>query len=185
MATIKDCFSLRSLIEASVRVFLFPEEHRIPGKSDELDPSGEILRGVNAKAINASILLGRIFKETSGRAITHLAVGTGPGAYDISDPPDVVSNTRLAGELTRVPVLFTNYVDGSGDVTLTNTNTVDLTFSFGLSEAVGTLVEMGMFGGPGADLANGGLITNYKVFTPFVKPSDRIMYIVWRLRFNI
>lgn len=185
MTIIRDCFSLRSLIEASVRVFLFPEGHRVPCNSRELDLSGEVTRGENAKAVNASVLLARIFKETAGRAITHLAVGTGPGAYDISDPPEVVTNTRLVGELARTPILFTNYVDGSGDVTLENTNTVDLTFSFGFSEAVGTLVEMGMFGGPGADTTNGGLITNYKVFLPFAKPSDRIMYVVWRLRFNI
>lgn len=167
----------------------------VAGAVGEEDLQGEVLEGwelestpieaFNVRAISAGLLFAGLLKDINERPISHLAVGTGPAAYDIGDPPEAVANTRLVAELDRASLLFTNYVDGSGDPTIVKTNTVDLTFKFDTGEAVGTLVEMGLFGSTGADVANGGIITNYKAFAPFAKPSDRIMYVTWRIRFNI
>ena len=195
MPSARDTFRLSDLIEGRVRVRLFkrqpgatyvmgpPEEpHVIEDVAlDWESPEGDL----NAKAVNATLVLSGLFKDPSERAVRHLAVGTGPGSYNPADPPDIVTNEILTAELFRAPILFTNYVNGSGDPVLTKTNTVDLVFRFDFGEAVGTLEEMGLFGGSESVGRNTGLITNYKVFTPFVKASDRIMYVTWRIRFNI
>lgn len=195
MPSARDSFSISHFIEGQLQVQLYRKQPgaltRIgppwkPFWAVDLVPEDEpVDLGMNAKAVTAAVLIAALFKDPAAKAVTHLAVGTGPGLYDPGSPPDVVANTILEAELFRTPLLFSNFVDSGGDPTLEQTNTVDLVFRFDFAEAVGTLEEMGLFGGTGASERNGGLITNYKTFTPFVKASDRVMYVTWRLRFNI
>lgn len=152
---------------------------------EDVEWAEEVVSNSNVLASNITLLLATLIKDSNAKNITHLAVGTGPGAYPISTPPPFVSNEKLVAELIRKPINFTNYVDSGGDPTLTVTNTVDLTTIFDTGEAVGTLEEMGLFGGQGAENANGGYISNYKTFTPFSKPSDRLMVVTWRIRFTL
>lgn len=152
---------------------------------DNVEWAEEVAQEDNVLALNVTLLLATFIKDANAKNITHLAVGTGPAAYDYASPPASVANERLAGELIRKPIRFTNFVDGSGDPTLDTTSTVDLTAVFDTTEAVGTLEEMGLFGGEGAENANGGYITNYKTFIPFAKPSNRVMVVTWRIRFTL
>ena len=113
-----------------------------------------------------------------------LAVGTGALGWDLQNPPAETANeTQLFNELTRKTFLSVNYVDGLGNVSLTRTNIVDFLTTFLEAEAVGPLVEMGLFGGNNALNTNGGTMINAKNFAVVNKSSTSQLSILWRLTF--
>jgi len=113
-----------------------------------------------------------------------LAVGTGALGWDLQNPPPETSNlTVLYSELLRKPFASKTYVDGSGNPTGTRTNIVDFLTTFLETEAVGPLVEMGLFGGTGSLSAGGGTRVNAKHFKVINKPSTSQMSCLWRLTF--
>ena len=116
--------------------------------------------------------------------ILTLAVGTGDPGWDLQNPPAETANqTILESELTRKTFASKTYVDGAGNPTVTRTNVVDFTTTFLEAEAVGPLVEMGLFGGTGATATNGGTMINYKTLAVLNKSATSKLTIVWRLTF--
>lgn len=113
-----------------------------------------------------------------------LAVGTGGLGWDLQNPPvATVSQTQLENELDRNIFSDVTYVDGLGVPTITRTNIVDFSTTFGPSEANGALVEMGLFGGTNSTAAVSGTMLNYKTFPVLNKASGSTLTIVWRLTF--
>ena len=113
-----------------------------------------------------------------------LAVGTGDVGWDLQNPPAETANqTILESELIRKTFSAKTYIDGSGNPTVTRTNVIDFTTTYLEAEAVGPLVEMGLFGGNGALVTDGGTMINYKTMSVINKPSTSKLIIVWRLTF--
>ena len=117
--------------------------------------------------------------------ILTLAVGTGDGFFDLQNPPaPTASQTLLEGELARKIFADKTYVNtGTLLPTATRTNIIDLTTTFLEAEAVGPLVEMGLFAGTGALSTNSGTMINYITFSVINKPSTSELSIIWRLTF--
>ena len=116
--------------------------------------------------------------------ILTLAVGTGAIGWDLQNPPAETANlTVLYSELARKEFSAKTYVDGSGNPTVTRTNIIDLTTTYLESEAVGPLVEMGLFGGTGSLSTGGGTRVNAKHFPVINKPSTSQLSCLWRLTF--
>lgn len=117
--------------------------------------------------------------------IMTLAVGTGDTGWDLQNPPAETANqTLLETELERKTFADKTYIDPtSGNPTVTRTNIVDFTTTYLETEAVGPLVEMGLFGGNGATATNGGTMINYLTFAVINKVSTSQLSIVWRLTF--
>ena len=138
---------------------------------------------------DASLLMAQLMKENSGvPGIMALAMGTGDIGWDLQNPPiATASASALVNEIDRAvsPIgLTSTYIDtGTLLPTPTRTNIVDFESTFGETEAVGTLVEMGLFGGTGAVSALGGTMVNYHTFPVWNKPSSSTLTIVWRLTF--
>jgi len=116
--------------------------------------------------------------------ILTLAVGTGDVGWDLQNPPSATANeTQLYTELRRKTFSSKNYVDNLGSPSATRTNIIDFQTTFAESEAVGPLVEMGLFGGVGALNSNGGTMINALNFPVINKPSTSNLSILWRLTF--
>lgn len=125
--------------------------------------------------------------------IRTLAVGTGNWT-DLQNPPaETSAQTQLFAELARKSFANVTYVDSiSGLPSTDRTNIVDFTTTFLETEAVGPLVEMGLFGGSyhlndgtggNATATNGGTMINYKTFLVINKPATSKLTITWRLTF--
>lgn len=158
-----------------------------------LDPrTGEsevVYRANNAFGSEFSSLLATWVHSPNTPTITHMAVGVGPvpGSYNPSSPPASVAYTQLVSEISRKAITYRSYIDEFGAETVTPEPRVQLTAEFGPDEAVGDIVELGMFGGLNAANPNGGFLTNYKATTvgSIVKASGKTMIIGWRLLFTL
>jgi hypothetical protein len=141
----------------------------------------------------ASILIARLLAmgqasaDPTGPAhgLWVLAVGTGKPTWDPKNPPAATpAQTTLEAELSRKRFSSVTFIktDGSGLPATTVTNIVDFQTVFNESEAVGPLMEMGMFGGD-ADvmIANSGNMVNYRTIAVINKPNSATMSIVFRL----
>jgi len=116
--------------------------------------------------------------------IVTLAVGTGAPGWDILNPPAETSDlTVLYSELSRKQFSSKTYVDSLFNPSATRTNIVDFTTLFDYADANGPLVEMGLFGGNGALLPNGGTRINAKHFSVQNKTVASQLTILWRLVF--
>lgn len=122
--------------------------------------------------------------DTAVPGIQTLAVGTGDVSWDLQNPPAETANqTLLESELIRKTFSAKTYIDGSGNPTVSRTNVIDFTTTYLEAEAVGPLVEMGLFGGTNATSTNGGTMINYKTCAVINKPSTSKLIVVWRLTF--
>lgn len=125
------------------------------------------------------------------KGIMTLAVGTGGSGWDLQNPnPPQPTDQQLEAELIRKLFIDKTYVDNLGVPTLTRTNIIDFTTTFFESEAVGPLVEMGLFAGnhpqvgsADSTVPNGGTMINHKTFPVINKPSTSQLTIVYRLTF--
>jgi len=141
----------------------------------------------------ASFLMAQLMKEYGGTStipvsyvpgIFVLAVGTGDPGWDLQNPPiATAAQTLLVNELDRKRFSRTYYVDDLGVESLTRTHIVDFETTFNDTEAVGALVEMGLFGGTGSTSAGGGDMVNYHTFPVWNKPSTSTLVCTWRLTF--
>ena len=135
---------------------------------------------------SASILIARLLKDNHepDAGISYLAVGTG-GQWDKQNPPQPVNTTtQLVAELTRkaFTTVDTSFVDPStGNPTIVPTNIVDYTCTFNETEAVGAIVEMGLFGGDATDAANSGDMVNYRTFPVINKSNSMTLTIIFRI----
>lgn len=141
--------------------------------------------GKNVITLNASVLVARLLKDSdSTNGLLFLAVGTGAPGWNLQSPPAATNQqTQLAAELFRKTFVSTNFVktDGSGDVSTTPTNIVDYVTTYDVGEAVGPLVEMGLYGGDATGVPNSGTLFNYRTFPVINKSSTSTLTFVWRI----
>ena len=155
-----------------------------------LKENGKVIKEYHDSNIivnTASILIARLLKDNHepDGGITYLAVGTGAVGWNLQNPPQPTNTqTQLNAELAR-KAFSTNditFVDPStGNPTTTPTNIVDFTATFAETEAVGPLVEMGLFGGDATDLPNSGTEVNYRTFPVINKTNSMTLTIIFRI----
>lgn len=155
---------------------------------------------------DASILIARLMKDNTEppKGSFVLAVGTGDVGWNPMSPPAPTNTQRaLYSELTRKTFSTTQFIDAAGIPTSIPTKVVDFTTIFTESEAVGSLVEMGLVGGnistnlsvrnpvtppngaysPLVDLTTKETLINYLTFAVINKPATSTLEITWRLSF--
>lgn len=142
---------------------------------------------------SASLLIARFLADgqttldPSGPAhgIWVLAVGTGaPGWDNLNPPAPTATQTILEAELARKRFSNVNFVktDGSGLPATTITNILDFQTVFSESEAIGPIMEFGMFGGDADELVkDSGTLINYRTIAVINKPNTATMSIVFRI----
>jgi len=152
--------------------------------------TGEIIEertGSNIIVNAVSVLIARLLKDNHepDGGITYLAVGTGQSGWNLQNPPQPTNTqTALFNEIAR-KVFDTEdvtFVDpDTGDPTSVPTNILDFTCTFSETEAVGSLVEMGLFGGDATDLADSGTEVNYRTFPVINKSNSMTLSIIFRI----
>ena len=114
-----------------------------------------------------------------------LAVGTGNSSWDPQNPPDATATQEhLEVELSRKKFANVTFIktDGSGLPSSTVTNIVDYQTVFNESEAVGPIMELGLFGGDASDVTPAtGTMINYRTIKVLNKPNTATMSITFRL----
>lgn len=152
--------------------------------------TGEIMEkrsGHNIIVNTASILIARLLKDNQepDAGISYLAVGTGAIGWNLQSPPQPTNTqTQLFSELTRKAfnTADVNFIDPTtGDPTTLPTGVVDFAMTFAETEAVGSLTEMGLFGGDASDLRNSGTQVNYRTFPVLNKTNSMVMTITFRI----
>lgn len=144
-------------------------------------------RGHNIIVNSASVLIARLLKDNRepDAGISYLAVGTGAVGWNLQNPPQpTAAQTLLYSEIARKA--FTtedvNFIDPeTGDPTVVPTGVVDFSMTFAETEAVGPLVEMGLFGGDASDLRDSGTEVNYRTFPVLNKTNSMVMTITFRI----
>lgn len=119
-----------------------------------------------------------------GAGITHLELGTGVGTGTTQAPQvESVAQTALRVPLARKTITSWTYLDNAGQPTAAETNVIQLTTTFTETEAIGAIVEMGLFGGDATATLGTGFMFNYKVFPVWNKQSGMNLTIIWKLTF--
>lgn len=154
------------------------------------DTDGRVIeerRDHNLIVNTASILIARLLKDNNEPlgGITFLAVGTGASGWNLQNPPQPTPiQTQLFNEISRKAFTTQDvtFIDPTtGDPTVIPTNVVDFTCTFAETEAVGPLVEMGLFGGDATDLADSGSEINYRTFPVINKTNSMTLTIIFRI----
>jgi len=154
------------------------------------DKEGNLLvkrHGSNIIVNSASVLIARLLKDNSepSGGITYLAMGTGGVGWNLQNPPQpTTSQTTLENEISRKAFTTEDvtFVDPeTGDPTTVPTNVLDFTATFAETEAVGPLVEMGLFGGDATDLLDSGTEVNYRTFPVINKTNSMTLTIIFRI----
>jgi hypothetical protein len=133
----------------------------------------------------ASILIARLLKDNTEpqAGISYLAVGSGSGAWDPFDPPaPSTAQTRLENEFYRKPIDLSTFVHPeTGEPTTVKTNIVDYSVSFGEGEAVGPILELGLFGGDATSELGSGTQVNWRTFPVINKTSTMTLTVIFRI----
>jgi hypothetical protein len=135
----------------------------------------------------ASVLIARLLKDNQepDGGITYLAVGTGAPGWNLQNPPQPTNTqTYLNSEIARkaFSTQDVTFIDPeTGDPTIIPTNVLDFTATFAETEAVGALVEMGLFGGDATDMINSGTEVNYRTFPVINKTNSMTLTIIFRI----
>jgi hypothetical protein len=143
--------------------------------------------GTNIIVNTASILIARLLKDNHepDGGITYLAVGTGASGWNLQNPPQPTNTqTALNNEISRKAFTTEDvtFVDpDTGDPTSIPTNVIDFTCTFAETEAVGPLVEMGLFGGDATDATDSGTEVNYRTFPVINKTNSMTLTIIFRI----
>jgi len=136
---------------------------------------------------SASVLVARLLKDNQepDGGITYLAVGSGAQGWNLQNPPQPTNTqTSLFGEIARkaFTTVDVTFIDpDTGDPTIVPTNVLDFTATFAETEAVGPIVEMGLFGGDATDLPNSGTEVNYRTFPVINKTNSMTLTIIFRI----
>ena len=141
--------------------------------------NGEIIKQEKIKntIVNkASELLALLLKSnnSSQKGIEYVAVGTGFGTGTSTSPQSPsLSDVKLKQEIFRKTV-----------TSVVNNNSVTFSTTFSDSEAVGQLVEAGLFGGTVANSStDSGFLFSYKTFSAWNKPNNAELKIDWTITF--
>jgi predicted amidohydrolase YtcJ len=143
--------------------------------------------GHNIIVNSASVLIARLLKDSKepDGGITYLAVGTGAPGWNLQNPPQPTNlQTQLNAEIARkaFSTQDVTFIDPeTGNPTTIPTNVIDFTATFAETEAVGALVEMGLFGGDATDLVNSGSEINYRTFPVINKTNSMTLTIIFRI----
>jgi hypothetical protein len=143
--------------------------------------------GTNIIVNTASILIARLLKDNHepDGGITYLAMGTGASGWNLQNPPQPTNTqTKLNNEISRKAFTTEDvtFVDPeTGDPTSIPTNVIDFTCTFAETEAVGPLVEMGLFGGDATDLTDSGTMVNFRTFPVINKTNSMTLTIIFRI----
>jgi len=138
--------------------------------------------GHNIIVDQVSLLIAQLLKNESPNGITHMAIGSGDGAWDITAPPaPIATATTLENEINRKAIATYEYIDSSGNPTPTRTNIVDYTATWASGEGNGTWLEVGLFGGTGASAPDGGDMINWHTFPALIKAGDITISLTWRI----
>lgn len=151
---------------------------------------------------DAGLVAAAHFKGEMSGGLKMLAVGTGATGNLLS--PDAPQDTQRAlnNEIARKAFSSSTYRTSEGVAVSYRTNIVDFTTTFGESEAVGALNEMGLLvpystnpatknpidNGPSnydasIDTQGLDLLVNYLTFSVVSKPATAVLAITWRLTF--
>lgn len=187
---------LQRTFESAFGGFRLRHEERMKGLHGEFwvrlfdAKTGRIVEerhGNNIIVNTASVLIARLLKDNHepDAGISYLAVGTGESGWNLQNPPQPTNTqTKLENEIAR-KAFTTNdvsFVDpDTGDPTTVPTNVVDFTATFAETEAVGPLVEMGLFGGDATDQVDSGTEINYRTFPVINKTSSMTLTIIFRI----
>lgn len=152
-------------------------------------PKDLITREMHVKNLivsKASTLMAKRMRPGTswGAGISHLEVGTGVGtgttqAPQIEDASQAVLRTPLA----RKAITSWTNLDTAGNPTASDTNVIQITTTFIETEAIGAIVEMGLFGGDATTTNGTGFMFNYKVFPVWNKQSGMKLTVIWKLTF--
>jgi hypothetical protein len=133
----------------------------------------------------ASILIARLLKNNTEpqRGISYLAIGSGSGEWDLFDPPaPTTSQIYLENEFYRKAIDLSTFVHPeTGEPTSAYTNIVDYAVTLGEGEAVGPIVEMGLFGGDATSEVNSGTMINWRTFPVVNKTSTMSVTVIFRI----
>ncbi len=160
-------------------------------KLEAFDKSGNLVyshEGPNVVVDTASNLLALLLKESGQpgiQGIKYLALGQGAPGWNVMAPPSPTPDRpSLYREFARVPLTYSQFVNPSnGQPSETPTNVVDYVFAVSEGQAVGPIVECGMFGGPDATSTLGtGIMVNYRTFPVLNKTEDMNFYLVFRIK---
>lgn len=171
------------------------EKEDIPGlkgelilKAYDMAKDGKLVyqyRHSNIIVNTASILIARLLKDSSEpqNGISFLAIGSGSGEWDLFDPPaPTTSKTFLENEFYRKSIDVSTFVHPeTGEPTNAYTNIVDYAVTFGEGEAVGPIVEMGLFGGDATAEINSGTMINWRTFPVINKTSTMSVTVIFRI----
>lgn len=109
--------------------------------------------------------------------------------WDLQRPPSAeLTDTKLAGEYTRVEPTSWCFVDSAGNELSTVTNILKITFNLDEATANIPITELGLYGGNAKPDNNHqgkdtGYLFNHKTFKVINKTSDMNIDIVWTLTF--
>lgn len=133
----------------------------------------------------ASILIARLLKDSTepNAGISYLAVGSGNDSWNAFDPPaPTTSQTLLEDEFYRKAISKATFVDPqTAEPTTAKTNIVDYATSFSESEAVGAIMELGLFGGEATSSLNTGTMVNWRTFPVINKTNAMTLTIIFRI----
>lgn len=119
-----------------------------------------------------------------GDGINYLELGTGVGTGTQNAPQaETASAVALRSPLIRKAITSWTYIDANGNPTATETNVIRYTTLFSDSEAVGSITEMGLFGGNATSALGSGYMFNFKTFGVWTKDSTVQLTAVWTLTF--
>lgn len=174
-------------LKYSEKIHSLSGEYWIKSKDSITGEVREIYHGHNIIVNSASVLIARLLKDNHepDGGITYLAVGSGASGWDLQNPPQPTNTqTKLNNEIARKAFTTEDvtFVDpDTGDPTVVPTNVLDFTATFAETEAVGPLVEMGLFGGDASDLTDSGTMVNFRTFPVLNKTSSMTLTIIFRI----
>jgi len=192
---------MRLLANARGQVFIEMRD----AASDEILLSYEV---DNVVTLDAGILAARLFKDslqpnpTQNNGLTMLGVGTGATGNILNPDAPQPEQRKLNSEVARKAFSATTYRNSDGVAVSYPTNIVDFTCTFGESEAVGPLNEMGLMStyslnpnnknpinngptdyDPTIDVTGKDIMANYLTFSVVTKPATAVLTITWRFTF--
>lgn len=169
----------------------------LPGQPGALVGHNEITPGY-------STLIGRLLLDSTepgappgspspgvNGGLTFCAVGLGDTlTWDLDDPPAPDgTETTLVQEFFRKAWSNAYFVDNAGTpqslayAIANNLNTVDFEVQFGVGEAVGDIVEIGVYGGDADSTLNSGTLCDYETHPKIPKTNTAILTFVFRWEF--
>lgn len=119
--------------------------------------------------------------------IQYWAIGSGADSWDTSTPSPEINATRLTNEIGRIAISPAEivFVDEGGAVSLTPTNIIQITHTFGADDCNGKWREFGIFGGNATSEANSGIMINKKHHNIITKTSDMTIERTMKFTLNL